>query len=151
MGGTVYSDPIPHVSYVGMRSEDGVLCRLIVNLEKLVVLVNNTNKSPVRSLFLLRYLYVSALLLHGNAALCMYIYTVPRVHVSPYTKMPHDPGYHQSQSYNDGGPEHRSPARNIPSFVAQSPQGHIEMHDVPDKKWNQQCTNNLLLQGNLGR
>ena len=65
--------------------------------------------------------------------------------------MPHNAGNHKTEINDNGGPEHGTPLHNIPSFIAKSVEGDIEVHAVPHEKGNHECTDHLLLYGKVHR
>ena len=63
--------------------------------------------------------------------------------------MPHNAGYHKTKTEDNGSPKHRTPLHNIPSLIAKSPEGNIEVHAIPHEKGSHECTDDLLLYGKV--
>lgn len=64
--------------------------------------------------------------------------------------MPEDARDHEGEADDDGGPEHRGPARECPSLVAQGPESKTEMEHVAEKERRQERGDDLFLQRGVG-
>jgi hypothetical protein len=59
--------------------------------------------------------------------------------------MPHNTGYHQTKSKDDGCPKHRTPLGKNPSLIAKSPERNIQVHAITHEKGSHERSDDFLL------